>query len=779
MSNLTIDLTHELSKNFIDYAMSVNTDRSIPESTTGLKPVHRRILYSMYVNGLFSSKKYVKCQSVVGDVMGQFHPHGDSSIYQALVRLARPWVMRYPLVDFHGNIGNESGDGAAAPRYTECRLAKISEDGLLKTLNKNCVDTVPNYDETREEVVTFPAIFPNLLCNPNSGIGVALASSWGSYNLCEVANAINEYLDGKEITPIAPDFSTAGQIINKDIISSINETGRGTVIIRARYNIENKSLVFYEIPYGTNIETIISQLNDLAEQEKLNDVIGIRDESNLKGIRIVVEFKKSAPAGQVINNIYDNTDLQTSFSFNQVALVNKEPKLLNTKQCIEIYVKHNIECIIREHQFVLEKAKARVEIVDGLLRALEDIDNIISLIKSSKSSSEAKENLISKYNFTEVQAKSIVDMKLGKLAGLEKIELQQEKSELDSNINDWTNIINNHDRQIEVLRSRLKDIVDKYGDERRTQLLQLETEKKGKEKPIIEPKDCVVIITKKNTVKRIDAKSFKTQRRNTVGIKTNGDIVSFSQKTNTQDYLMVFTTKGKVYRLLVDTIPEGTNTSAGSYLNSLIDFEDNERPIAFTTMNQDTTNKYIFFATKKGIVKKVPVEEYTKLKRTGVIAIKIKEEDELAVATFINQEQIMMLTKKGFAIRFDTAEIAQSSRVAQGIKGMKVEEGDYVVAALPIHNPESDYLAIVSKIGLGKKTSIKEFPLQARRGKGVICSKEEIGGSLIIKNEDNILINGDTSSIVVSGKDFPELARTSAGNIMIKNNNNISYITKV
>lgn len=774
----TVELTHELGSNFINYAMAVNTDRSIPDATTGLKPVHKRILYCALVDGNTSNKKYVKCANNVGSMLANWHPHGDTSVYEALVRLARPWVMRYPLIDFHGNYGTEGGDPPAHYRYTECRLAKISEDGILNGVKKHAVDFMPNFDETKEEPVTLPAVFPNLLCNPNSGIGVTLACSWAPHNLVEVQNAIFDYLDGKEPSLLGPDFPTGGIVINKDDVPKIMKTGKGTVKIRARYEIKDNFIIFREIPYGINTEDIIKQLQNIADEDKLDGVIGINDDSDKHGVQVTIECKKDTNLGKIITTIFQETDMQSSFSYNQVALVDGEPMLLNLKDCIEIYVNHNLECITKEHEFELGKAKDRLEIVCGLLNALEDIDNIIALIKASESSQKAKLNLIEKYHFSESQAKAIVDMKLGKLAGLEKIELQQEENELQDSIEELTAIIQSKDKQTNILRERLSEIVKKYGDARRTELSQISEPKKEKEKVVIEPKDCVLVISGKGAIKRIDTKNFKVQKRNTTGVKVN-DLTLFSQKTNTQDYLMIFTSKGKMYRLLVDNIPEGTNVSIGTPLSTLIEFEKDEIPMAFTTLTRDIDKKFIFFATKKGIIKKVPLEEYDNMKRTGVVAIKFKDGDELATVTFINQEQMMLITNNGMSIRFETAEMPISSRIAQGVKGMNVAEDDYVITALPISDPAS-YLAIVSKSGLSKKTELKEFNIQNRGGKGIACYKGKIAGGVILSAErEMILINGNNSSIVVSSDDIPLLGRTSTGNIMIKNNTEVLSIARI
>lgn len=779
MTSNQVELTHELGTNFINYAMAVNTDRSIPDATTGLKPVHKRILYCALDDGNTSNKKHVKCANIVGSMLAKWHPHGDTAVYDALVRLAQPWIMRYPLIDFHGNRGNQIGDPPAHYRYTECRLAKISEDGILDGVKKHCVDFVPNFDETREEPVNLPAVFPNLLCNPNSGIGVALACSWAPHNLREVAAAINDYLDGKEPMLPGPDFPTGGLVLNKDDIPKIMSTGKGTVRIRAKYECDGNDIIFNEIPYGLTVEKVVQELNDLADIDgKLDGVSEIKDETTKKSVRIVLRCKKDANIAKIISTVFAETSLQTSFSYNQVALVDGEPKLLNLKDCIEVYVKHNLSCIIKEYNFNLNKAKARLHIVEGLLKALEDIENIISTIRSSDTTANAKKALQEKYGFSEEQAKAITDMKLGKLASLEKVEIENERAELLSTIENIMEILNSRDKQIAMLRERLDIIVKKYGDDRITELAQIAIEKKQKEPIVVEPKDCVIIITSKNTIKRIDAKSFKPQKRNTTGVKTGSDMIIFSQKTNTQDVLMVFTSKGKMYRLLVDNIPEGTNASAGAPLLSLIEFENGEKPMAFTTLSADNDKKFIFFATKKGIIKKVPLEEYNSLKRTGVTAIKFKEGDELAAVTFINQEEMMLVTKNGMSIRFAAAGMPISSRTAQGVKGMNVTEDDQVIAALPISNPAS-YLAIVSIDGLGKRTELKEFTIQNRGGKGLSCYKNPIAGAELVVDDDMLLISGDKTSIVVKATELPILNRTSLGNIMLKNNEKVISIAKI
>ncbi len=439
--NNTNELINELSINFIEYAAACNSDRALPDSKSGLKPVARRILFGMLDGGRTSNKSHVKCARIVGDVMGALHPHGDSSIYGAMVRLSQPWILRYPLIDFHGNQGSISGDGPAAYRYTEARLSKLAEDGLLQGLKKKNVDFIPNYDETLYEPVTLPAIFPNLLCNPNMGIGVAMACNWLPHNLCEVAKAIEDYLEGNEPMLPGPDFPTGGIIINKDDIPGIMRTGHGSVKVRGKYKIEKNNIVFYEIPYGKTVEELLTEIGEICDKKEIEGISEIRDESNKKGIRIVIECNKGSNPDSVAGKLFTKTNLQTSISYNQVALIDKTPTELNLKQCIEIYIKHNIDCLKKEVNFDLTKAKERLHVIEGLLIALEDIDNVIALIKQSDSSAAAKTALMTKYSLSEIQAKAILAMKLASLAKLEKIELQNEKNSLLDDIADYETLL--------------------------------------------------------------------------------------------------------------------------------------------------------------------------------------------------------------------------------------------------------------------------------------------------------------------------------------------------
>ena len=598
------DVKTELGTNFIEYAVAVNTDRAIPDAKSGLKPVAKRILWSAYEEGRTFNKPHVKSARIVGDVMGKYHPHGDSSIYGAMVRLSQNWVLRYPLIDWHGSNGNIAGDGPAAARYTEARLSKIAEDGLLAGLKKKNVDFIDNYDETLDEPVTLPAIFPNLLCNPNSGIGVAMACNWLPHNLNEVAAAIYDYMDGKEPMIPGPDFPTGGIIINSKDIPMIIKTGHGSVKVRGKYKIEKSNIVFYEIPYGTTIEGLLSEIGKVCDEKEIEGISEIRDESNKKGIRIVIECEKNVLPEAIVNKLYSKTNLQTSVSYNQVALIDKTPTQLGLKDCCKIYVDHNIDCLIKEMNFDLDKAKARLHIVEGLLIALEDIDNVIALIKKSADSGAAKVSLMEKYKLDETQAKSILAMRLSSLAHMEKVELENEKKELVDKIADIEDIISNKARQLSMIKDRLSAIVKKYGDARRTELTHIELKPEEKEIAEVIPEDVVVVATTTGTIKKVPKASFKVQRRGGKGVKAKGDPVLDIIKTNTVDTLMFFTDKGKMYRTIVDNIPTGTNATKGTLISDIIKIADDEKVIAVTSLHRTSMPKYAIFITKNGLFKK-------------------------------------------------------------------------------------------------------------------------------------------------------------------------------
>lgn len=770
------DLTNELGTNFIEYAVAVNTDRALPDSKSGLKPVARRILWSAFENGRLSSKPHVKTARVVGDVMGQYHPHGDSSIYGAIVRLSQDWVMRYPLIDWHGNNGNIAGDGPAHMRYTEARLSKIAEDGLLKNIKKKNVDFIPNFDETLEEPITLPAVFPNLLCNPNTGIGVAMACNWLPHNLKEVAQAIYDYMEGKEPMLPGPDFPTGGIVINKNDIPNIMKTGHGSVKVRGKYKIEKQNIIFYEIPYGTSIENLLNEIGTVCEKKEIEGIEEIRDESNKKGLRIVIECEKNINPENIVKKLFQHTNLQTSISYNQVALVDKTPTELNLKDCIEIYLKHNRECLLKETQYDLDKAQAKLEIVKGLLIALEDIDNVIALIKKSENAAAAKDNLIKKYDLTENQAKAILGMKLSSLAKLEKMTLQNEEKDLYSSIENYNNILTNEKLQNELLKERIETIVKKYGDDRRTELMQIDIKPEDKEIETVIPEDVVVMITQSGEIKRIPKKSFRAQKRNGKGIKSVNDIILTSISTNTIDNVLIFTDSGKMYKILVDNIPVGTNVSKGESIYNLINIPTEEKIIAATSMNRDIDKKYVVFITKQGLFKKTLLEEYKNIKKaTGIQAIKLKDNDSIAKVFFMNEENFMIFTKNGIAIKFDTKDIKPIGRVTSGVKAIKLNDDDYVISGFPITNEKAN-IAIIGTNGYGKKCSLEDFNCQGKGGKGV-KTNFTIAGAELVEEDKEILLIGSPNSIYISEKELPLQGRANLGVKIAKNNiNNILIV---
>lgn len=787
---LQTPIIHEVEQSFLDYSLSVITDRAIPSAEDGLKPVARRILWDMFDKGYFNNKKFVKCAQPVGDTMGRFHPHGDSSIYGALVWLSQSWNMRYPLISFHGNNGSRDGDEAAAYRYTECKLSKMGEE-MLADIKKNTSDWQLAYTDEEEEPVYLPGRIPNLLVNGTSGIAVAMACSFAPHNLNEVMDAAKYLLDNPacEIKDLltfikGPDFPTGGMIINKDELLNTYITGKGRARIRGEYTIESNkgqdSIVFTSIPYKVSKTQLILDIDKLCEDGTLEGITAIRDESNIQGVRFVIELAKGVSAEPIISKLFKNTRLEDTYSINQVALVNKKPEVLNLKRLLEIYNEHQKDVLIRKTNFEAEKIRARIHILDGLLIALEDIDNVIALIKKSESAAAAKVNLINQYNLSEAQAKAILDMKLAKLAKLEKVEIQEEKNNLVKELDHLNNILAN---PIPEMKNIYTEIEKNYGDERRSTITQVAITKEEKEIEFVEPEKCVVVMTEGGSIKRIPTSSFRTQKKNGKGIKSQDDITSCVLRTNTIDNLMIFSDKGIMYRLLVDNIPVGTNTSVGQSIKSLVNMEIDENPATMYSIYRDTNAKYVLFTTKNGLVKKTTLDEYIKTKKkTGIAAIALRENDGLASVSLIDNEPILLLTKNGYIIRFNSSEITPTSRSTYGIKGITLSEGDEVVMALPIRH-DTDSLAVFTTGGMGKKVPLTEITIQKRGGKGLYIYKPTastgnvISASLIDDN-DNLLISGNSASICISAKDIPALGRTSIGNQMIKSGS-IKSVTKV
>ena len=788
---LKTPIIEEVEQSFLDYSLSVITDRAIPSAEDGLKPVVRRILWDMWDKGYKNDKKFVKCAQPVGDTMGRFHPHGDSSIYGALVGISQPWNMRYPLITFHGNNGSRDGDEPAAYRYTECKLSKIGEE-ILRDIKKNTVDWNSAYTEEEEEPVYLPGVIPNLLVNGTTGIAVAMACSFAPHNLNEIMDACIKVLNEpdvkvKDLLNIVngPDFPTGGLLINKDELATAYTTGKGRARVRAEYKIETKngkdSIVYTSIPYKVSKESLIEDIDKLCEEKKIEGIVSIRDESGNGEVRFVVELAKGVSSAPIIAKLFKFTRLEDTYSFNQVALVNKEPRLLNLKQLIEVYLEHQKDVLKRATQFDLEKVKARIHILEGLILALENIDNVIALIKQSNSPSEAVSKLMTTYHLSEVQGKAIVDMKLSRLTKLEKIELETEKQEKVKEAERLESILKNPIPELERIFNEIKT---KYGDSRRTTITQIAEEtKEEKEIAFVEPEKCVVVLTEGGCIKRIPTTSYRTQKRNGKGVKTQDDITNMILRTNTIDSLMIFTDRGKMYRLLVNDIPVGTNVSVGQSIKSLVAMDTDENPAVIYSIYRDTDAKYVFFTTKNGLVKKTTLEEYIKTKKkTGIAAISIKEGDELVSVCLVKDEPMILLTKNGYGIKFSSMEIGATSRATSGVKGITINPDDEVIAALPLRH-DTDAIAIISETGLGKKFSSSELPMQKRAGKGLICYKPTnstgfVADGALISDEDNILVIGDKSSICVSATEIPELSRASIGNQIIKNNK-VKSISKV
>ena len=787
---LQTPIIHEVEQSFLDYSLSVITDRAIPSAEDGLKPVARRILWDMFDKGYLNNKKFVKCAQPVGDTMGRFHPHGDSSIYGALVWLSQTWNMRYPLISFHGNNGSRDGDEPAAYRYTECKLSKMGEE-MLADIKKNTADWQLAYTDEEEEPIYLPGRIPNLLVNGTSGIAVAMACSFAPHNLNEVMDAAMHLLENPncEIKDLlnyisGPDFPTGGLIINKDELPAAYITGKGRVRIRGEYVIESHkgqdTIVFTSIPYKVSKEDLILEIDKLCEDGVLEGITAIRDETNKEGVRFVIELAKGVSSEPIIAKLFKNTRLEDTYSINQVALVDKKPELLNLKRLLSIYNEHQRDVLLRKTNFEAEKIKFRIHILDGLLIALEDIDNVISLIKKSESAAAAKVALMDQYKLSEDQAKAILDMKLAKLAKLEKLEIQKEKEDLLKELDRLNAILENPIPEMKNIYTGLKA---SYGDARRSTITQVAITKEEKEIEFVEPEKCVVVLTESGLVKRVPTASFRSQRRNGKGVKTQDDITQAVIRTNTIDSLMIFTDKGKMYRLLVNDVPVGTNTTQGQSIKSLVAMDADENPSVIYSIYRDTDAQYVLFTTKNGLVKKTALDEYVKTKKkTGMAAISLKEGDELVSVNLIKDESIIIVTSDGMMIRFNSNEIGTTSRVTAGVKGITLNPGDTIVSTLVVRN-DKDALAIFSEKGLGKKIDMNEITLQKRAGKGLVCYKTgdtggKVAAAALVADEDLVLICGDRSSLCIPATEIPALGRMSLGNQLIKGNKVLS-VSKV
>ena len=771
-----MNINTELSTNFIEYAYEVNSNRAFPDARDGCKPSQRAALWDFYKNGYTSNKPHVKCAKISGSIL-QIWPHSDSAAYETFTRMSQPWINNICEVDWHGSNGNiVIGPEPASSRYTEARLSKAAEEGLFHGIKKNNVPMILNYSEDEEWPKVLPVIYPKLMVNGSIGIGVSIAQTWILWNLNELTDVIEKYIKTNELeySNLFPDFPTGGILINKNDIPNILKTGKGKVILRAKAEIEGKSILITELPYQVYVEPLIDTIVDLIKKEQIKDIVDIYNKTDKNKLLIEVECRKNPE--RVLKQLYALTDLQKSYSVNQNALVGKTPKLLNLEEYLRIYIQHNLDCIKRETEFDLQKAKDRSIIVEGLIKAIAHIDDIIALIKSSKDSADAQTKLMSTFGFKVVQAKAIVDMKLGRLAKLEGVELEEEYKDLQNIIEKCTNILSNVKARLDIFLTRLKQFTKKYGWERRTQITQINLkEEQTLEEINIEPQDCIVVITESNHIKRVPESEYAAQKRNGVGTK-NSELIKCYIGANTTDSVFILTNFGKIYKTSVNNIPEGKRTTKGEPIDMLFGFEPGETFQAIMgESNNYSDDEYIIFATRMGNIKKTKISEYMSIKsKKGTKALKLKDDDEVISINYVNDEPYMIVTKFGYSIKFETKDINPVGKIAVGVKGIKLQDGDEVIAAFPIHK-EDKYIGIFTKNGQGKLVEVKEFTEQGRGGKGITCTKNAIVvDAMTLNKDDDIIVNGISNTIRTKASELPVLSRTALGNNIIKNTTVIS-----
>ena len=765
-----VDLKDTMEESYINYAMSVIASRALPDVRDGLKPVQRRILYSMSELNNTPDKPHRKCARIVGDTMGKYHPHGDSSIYGALVNMAQDWATRYPMVDGHGNFGSVDGDGAAAMRYTEARLSKISME-MLADINKDTVDFAPNFDETEKEPVVMPARYPNLLVNGTSGIAVGMATNIPPHNLREVVSAIVKIIDNiieedrttdlEEILSIVkgPDFPTGAEILGTRGIDEAYRTGRGKIRVRAVSNIETlpngkSEIIVTEIPYMVNKARLIEKIAALVRDKKIDGITGIADHSNREGMRICIELRRDANANVILNQLYKHTQMQDTFGVIMLALVNNQPKVMNLLEMLTYYLQHQEEVVTRRTKYDLNKAQERSHILEGLLKALDHIDEVIHIIRASANAAEAKKNLMERFDLSDAQAQAIVDMRLRALTGLEREKLENEYKELMARIEQLKAILADRKVLLGVIRREILTVSEKYGDDRRTSIGFDEYDLSMED--LIPRENTVITMTKLGYIKRMTVDNFRSQNRGGKGIKgmqtIEDDYIEELLMTTTHHYLMFFTNTGRVYRLKAYEIPEASRTARGTAIVNLLQLQPGEKITAVIPMRKYEKGHYLFMATKKGLVKKTPLEEYENVRKTGLAAIALRDDDELIeVKTTDNEKEIILVTKFGQCIRFKENDVRTTGRVSMGVRGINLLDGDEVVGMQIC--TQGDYLLVVSENGMGKRTPMAEFTVQLRGGKGVKCYKiTEKTGNLIgskAVNEDNEIMMITTEGIII------------------------------
>ena len=794
---VNVNLTKEMKTSFIDYAMSVIVSRALPDVRDGLKPVHRRILYGMNELGVTPDKPHKKSARITGDVMGKYHPHGDSSIYEAMVRMAQWWSYRYMLVDGHGNFGSMDGDGAAAQRYTEARMSKIALE-MLRDINKNTVDFVDNYDANEREPMVLPARFPNLLVNGATGIAVGMATNIPPHNLGETIDAVKLVMDNPEVTTKdlmevlpGPDFPTGALVMGRSGIHKAYETGKGSIVLRSRTEIEEtktgrERIVVTEFPYMVNKTKVHEHIVRLVQEKRIDGITAVRDESNREGVRFVIEVRRDASANVILNNLFKMTQMQTSFGFNMLAIQNGVPKILSLRQILDAYIEHQKEVVTRRTQFDKEKAEARAHILEGLLIALDHIDEVIRIIRASETDQEAQAELMSKFKLSERQSQAILDMRLRRLTGLERDKIQSEYDDLIALIADLADILAKPERVAQIIKEELDEVKRKYEDKRRTELmvgevLTLEDE------DLIEESDVLITLSNKGYIKRLDQDEFTAQKRGGRGVQGTGvkddDFVRELVSTSTHDHLLFFTNKGRVYRLKGYEIPEYGRTAKGLPVVNLLKLDEGESIQTIINVESERSDDaYLFFTTRAGIVKRTSVKEFANIRQNGLKALNLKDEDEL-INVLLTQEDtdIIIGTKLGYAVRFNQSLVRSMSRSATGVKGVKLREGDAVVGARVIN--DQDEVLIITEKGYGKRTVATEYPTKGRAGKGMktanITDKNgQLAGLLTVKGDEDLMVITDTGVMIRTNvANISQTGRSTMGVKVMRLDENAKIVT--
>lgn len=806
---LKIDIKQEMQSAYIDYSMSVIVARALPDVRDGFKPVHRRVLFGMDKLGNTSDKPYKKSARIVGDVLGKYHPHGDSSVYFALVRMAQPWSLRYPLVDGQGNFGSVDGDSPAAMRYTEARLSRIAEE-MLRDIEKDTVDFTPNFDNTLEEPTVLPTRIPNLLVNGTSGIAVGMATNMPPHNLSECIDASVALIDDRELTVEdlmqyikAPDFPTGGIIYGFAGVKDAFETGRGRIVIRAKAEIEvdsttgRETIVVSEIPYAVNKSELIKKIADLVEEKRLEGISNINDESDRAGMRIVIEVKRDANASVILNKLFKMTDLQSSFSVNNIALVNGRPQTLNLKQLLEAFVDHRHEVVIRRTRFDLAKAEERAHILEGLIIASDHIDEVVKLIRSSRTREEAKTRLMERFSLSEKQAQAIVDMRLGQLTGLDQDKLRNEYAEVEKMIAYYKEILADESVCMKVVKDELLEIKEKYGDERKTEIIYSSEEFNAED--FYADDEMIITISHMGYIKRTPLSEFRAQNRGGVGAKGSNtreeDFIEYIYPASMHNYMLFFTQKGKCYWLKVYEIPEGAKNSKGRAIQNMLNIESDDKVNAFIRVKKLQDPEYnmshnLLFCTRKGVIKKTKLEAYSRPRQNGVNAITIREDDQvIQVRLTTGDSQIIIANKNGRAIRFHESAVREMGRNATGVKGMTLDDnGDEVVGMICVNDPEKETIMVVSEQGYGKRSLIEDYRITNRGGKGVktLNITDKTGCLVAIKcvtdENDLVIINKSGITLRMKVADVRVMGRATQGVRLInleKRNDEIASVCKV